>query len=221
MRERSHYQPPGESANGSAYVDVFIRHVHALLGLGYATLTPSESAHAEEEVITGELRRAIDTVFDDPNAPTWTAWFSVHEEPREDDPVRRGKQRRRLDIRIDSSQARPRARLRFEAKRLGPNHGTSVYLGSEGIQCFVDGRYARNDRIGGMLGYVQAGSPGDWALKIERAISRNAMGLSLRKSGAWRAERLADELQFTYCSGHDRPNVGHPIQVFHTLLLFN
>jgi hypothetical protein len=96
-----------------------------------------------------------------------------------------------------------------------------VYLGDEGIQRFLDGRYARNDPIAGMLGYVQAGNPGDWALKIGQAIGRDAARLGLRSSSPWRAEQLADGLPFTYCSGHDRPAIGHPIEIFHTLLLFN
>ena len=126
-----------------------------------------------------------------------------------------------MDIRLDSSEVRPRARLRFEAKRLGPNHSASVYLGGEGMQRFLDGRYARCDPIAGMLGYVQAGTPGDWALKIEQAISKKAARLGLRNSSPWRAEQLAEGLEFTYCSRHDRPTIGHPIEIFHTLLPFN
>lgn len=209
------------SANGKAYADVFVRRVHTLLALGYAMLTPTDFVRAEEEHITGELVDAIQGVLDDSATPAWADRYSVHEEPRERHQTQKGKGRKRLDIRLDSSEVRPRARLRFEAKRLGPNHGASVYLGGEGIQRFLDGRYARNDPVAGMLGYVQAGNPGDWALKIEQGISRDATKLGLRRSSPWRAERLTDGLQFTYCSGHDRLTVGHPIEIFHTLLLFN
>jgi hypothetical protein len=197
-----------------------VRRVHTLIALGYAMLTPGNFARAEEEHITGELVDAIDDVLDSA-PPAWAGPFSVHEEPRERHQTRKGKGRRRLDIRLDSSEVRPRARLRFEAKRLGPNHGASVYLGGEGMQRFLDGRYARNDPVAGMLGYVQAGSPGDWAVKIERAIEKDATRLGLRRSSPWRAKPLADGLQFTYCSGHDRPTIGPPIEIFHTLLLFN
>ncbi|OHB63124.1 MAG: hypothetical protein A2Y77_07830 [Planctomycetes bacterium RBG_13_62_9] len=194
--------------------------MHTLIALGYAAFTPADWARAEEEDITGELVDAIDDVLDS-GTPRWAGRYFVHEEPRERHKTRKGKGRKRLDIRLDSSEVRPRARLRFEAKRLGPNHGTSVYLGGEGLQRFLDGRYARNDPIAGMLGYVQAGNPGDWALKIGQAISKDAVKLGLRNSSPWRAERLADRLAFTYCSGHDRPSVGNPVQIFHTLLLFN
>ena len=221
MRGRSYYQPGGVSANGEPYAETFVRRVHKLLGDGYAMLNPTEFSCAEEESITGELVRAIETVLDDTRTPHWTRWFSVHEEPRVHDATRRGKRRLRLDIRIDSSQERPRPRMRFEAKRLGPHHGVSVYLGSEGIQCFLDGRYAREDSYAGMLGYVQSGKPDEWAVKIEQAMNGEPAKFSLRKSGSWRRERLVAELSSTYRSDHDRPSIGHPIEIFHTLLLFN
>ena len=86
---------------------------------------------------------------------------------------------------------------------------------------FLDGRYARNDPIAAMLGYVQAGSPDEWAKKIEDTIRKDAVELGLRRKSPWRAEHLAGGLQFTYRSGHDRPTVGRPVEIFHTLLLFN
>jgi len=221
LRGRDSYQPPGVSATGKAYEVAFVRHTHSLLGLGYATLTPGDFASAQEEDITGELVRAVDAVLDEPDKPRWARWFSVHEEPRVNDPARRGKTRRRLDIRIDSSQATPRLRFCFEAKRLGPKHGTSSYLGREGLQCYLDGRYARNETAAGMLGYVQAGDPTDWADKIEQAMAKAAAKLGLLKSSPWRSEQVATELPFAYRSGHERPNVGFPIEIFHTLFLFN
>ena len=126
-----------------------------------------------------------------------------------------------MDIRIDSSEARPRARLCFEAKRLDPNHGTSDYLGSEGLERYLDGRYARDEMAAGMLGYAQAGNPADWGVKIGQAMTRDAGKVGLLKSSPWRSAQLAPELPFTYRSGHERPTVGAPIEIFHTLLLFN
>jgi hypothetical protein len=221
LKDRSYYQPRGISANSKPYAETFVRKVHRLLGQGYAILNPADFSSAEEEDITGELVRAIETVLDNTGVPRWTRWFSVHEEPRVHDAARRGKRRLRLDIRIDSSQDRPRARMCFEAKRLGSHHGVSVYLGSEGLQCFLDGRYARKDSYAGMLGYVQAGKPDEWAAKIEQAMNGDPAKYCLHKSGRWRRERLVAELSSTYRSGHDRPSVGYPIEILHTLLLLN
>ena len=189
--------------------------------MGYDTLTPSEFSDAEEEDITGELTRAIDSVLDNPNAPEWVDSFSVHEEPRIHHPNRKGKRRRRLDIRIDSSEIRPRSRLRFEAKRLGPNHGVSKYLGTDGLQCFLDGRYARDDSTSGMLGYVQEGACKEWAQKIAASMTKEKKKLYLTRTGSWRRVKITDKVPFTYRSDHNRPKTGSPIEIYHTLLCFN
>ena len=184
-------------------------------------MTPSDFTSAEEEHITGELVKAIDAFLDDANAPRWTRSFSIHEDPRVHDKKRTGKRRLKMDIRIDSSQSHPRPHMEFEAKRLGPNHGPGVYLGVDGIQCFLDGRYARNDSVAGMLGYVQKGSPDDWAKKIEKGMGKKAAELGVAGTGHWFPQQIVSELAWTYRSIHDRPGVGPRIEIFHTLLLFN
>jgi len=222
LRDGSYYQPRGLSTHGESYATTFIRRVHTLLGKGYARLpNPAALACAEEEDITGQLVWAIEAVLEDVGEPSWTRMFSVHEEPRVHSSDRRGKRRRRLDIRIDSSQELPRSRMRYEAKRLGPCHGVPVYLGTEGIQRFLDGRYAAEAPCAGMLGYVQSGKPDAWAVKIEKTMNRCSAKLCLRKSCSWRKERLVRELSWTYCSEHVRPKNRSPIEIFHTLLLFN
>ena len=221
MRGGSYYQPRGVSASGTAYADAFLRKAHKLVGQGYSALRTRAFVRADEEDITGELVRAIETVLDEAGAPRWMRWFSVHEDSPLHDDIRKGKRRRRIDVRIDCSELRPRTRLRFEAKRLDLNHGTSVYLGSDGVQRFLDGRRGRGDDVAGMLGYVQSGHPDEWAAKIEQAMNRDAAKLYLRKSGRWRRAWLAVEPSSTYRSDHNRPNVGRPIEILHTLLLFN
>jgi hypothetical protein len=221
LRARDSYQPVGKSLPGATYESVFVRRVHRLIAMGYSTLTPCEFAPAQEEEITGELVKAIDGVLNREAAPVWSSWFSVHEEPRVHDPHRRGKRRLRLDIRIDCSQVKPRSRLCFEAKRLGPGHGTADYVGSEGLQCFIEGSYARNETIAGMLGYVQGGTPEEWAVKIEKAVTMAASSAKNQVPRLWRQHPLVPELQYTYYSSHERPGIGSMIDVYHTLLVFN
>ncbi len=221
MRGKSYYQPIAKSANGDWYSQAFIRRVHQLLGYGYAELIPANHGGAEEEDITGELVKAVESVLDDVRAPRWIRWFSIHEDSRINDGERQGKRRLKVDIRMDSSLSNPRSRMRFEAKRLGSKHRSSIYLGSDGIKRFLDGRYARNDDFAGMLGYVQEGSLDDWAAELGNAISRDAKELNLSTSGCWRQHQLTPKLPSTYRSGHERPSVGQPIEIFHTLLLFH
>ena len=221
LRERDFYQFKRISPYGRDYQEVFIRRVHELLGLAYNDLNSGEYAASEEEDITGELIRAIESLLDSRRAPDWADWYSVHEESRIHSKNRRGKRRRRLDIRIDCSEQRPRTRMSFEAKRLGPDHGTSEYIGKDGLQCFLDGRYARNETVAGMLGYVQEGEPSEWALKVEKTMNKNAEKLGLLDSSPWRHEQQVNELPHTYRSGHERPSVGQTIEIFHTFLIFN
>lgn len=221
MRARGSYQPKKRSANLADYEIAFVGHAHRLLALGYARLARGDFAVAEEETITGCLVGEIEAVLDDPGRRRWTRWLSIHEEARIHDPKRTGKKRRRLDIRIESAERLPRSRLAFEAKRLGPGHPVSGYLGDEGLGCFLAGSYAREQRIAGMLGYVQAGEPQDWAEKIERAMVRDPHKVRLLPGGVWRQERLVRELEHTFRSGHSRPAVGTNLEVFHTLLVLN
>jgi len=221
LRARSYYQPEGFSECGADYARRFVPRAHELIARGYAKLTPSDFCNAEEDDITGEIVRAVDAVLDDGDAPSWACWFSIHDDPHIHDPDRKGKRRRRLDIRIDSSERHPRSRLGFEAKRLGSKHGCSAYLGAEGLGCFLTGKYAADNRAGAMLGYVQQGQPADWAKKIGQAIAKKAAQLSLLPSSPWSPHRLTPRLRHTYRSGHDRPTLGSPIEIYHTFLLFN
>jgi hypothetical protein len=221
LRERDFYQTEGIYEPGLDLLKIFIKRVHKIIGLAYTNLNPREFVDAEEEDITGELKRTIELLLDRKSSPDWMDWFHVSEEYRIHSPERKGKRRRRLDIRIDCSEQRPRTRMPFEAKRLDKNHGVSQYVGKDGLRCFLDGRYARDDKIAGMLGYVQNDGLDNWAVKLEKTISRNAQELSLLDTGSWRHEQQVNELSHTYKSGHDRPGVGSPIGIFHTLLLFN
>src|SRR5688572_30495873 len=106
-------QPAGSSRNSSALRGVFLQRVHQLIQLGYEQLTPSKYAREQEPAITGELVAAIDGILSD-RPQEWMAVFSVHDDPPVNDQRRKGKRRRRVDLRIDSAQFRPRARYRFE-----------------------------------------------------------------------------------------------------------
>src|SRR4051812_48344025 len=114
----AHSKPSGSSSNASALRKIFVGRVHQLLQLGYERLVPAALAKEQEPTITGYLVDAIDKVLSE-RSQGWMIAFSVHDDPPINDGHRKGKQRRRVDLRIDSAQLRPRARFRFEAKRLG------------------------------------------------------------------------------------------------------
>ena len=121
-------------------------------------------------------------------------------------------------MRVDSSMYRLRTRFCFEAKRLGKHHRVGKYLGEKGTGCFLCGAYARDDDQAGMLGYVQAGTPQQWADKIEAELRKNPSRYSVPEHGQFGSVQIVDGLDHTYRSSHERLSVGRPVSIFHTLL---
>ena len=221
MRAADSYQPRGSSRAANAYDRAFVTWVHTVLAEGYARLKHGDFADSEEEAITGKLVQAMEQWLDDSRTPEWAGLFSVHEDPPVHDEELKGKRRRRVDIRLDYTGTSPRVRFCFEAKRLGSDHGVSIYLGNEGLGRFLDGSYARDCPAAGMLGYVQQGVPAQWATKIAQTIGAPGNPHRLAASGAWRKMAVVRQLDCTYWSAHERLGASRPIGIYHTLLLFN
>jgi len=217
------HQPDRRSDNAAEYVRLFIPRVHRLVKLGYDRLDAKRYAGAEETAITGELVESIDFVLDYPTTK-WMRFYSVYDDPPVNEPKRRGCQRRtgrgrrRVDIRLDSSEVSPRTRFRFECKRLGDDHTVSRYLGEDGLGCFVRGDYAREDDRAGMLGYVQSDDEETWAERLEKELLRSAHDFAVRSP--WRHAPIDPELHHTYRSTHGRGRGRKQIEIYHTLLLF-
>lgn len=218
--KRSSSRSAPASTNSDDFRRVFVRRVHQLIRLGYGRMNPATYRSAEEPTITGDLVLAIDNALDDPSSARWVQFYSVHDDPPVSARRRTGKRRRRVDIRFDCSERRPRTRFSFEAKRLDAKHGAGAYLGRDGLGCFVRGEYGRDEDEGGMLGYVQSNTPAGWATRIEAQLQRFPNRDTLVKTSPWRQEVVARGLRNTYRSGHRRKRVGRPIEIYHTLLSF-
>jgi hypothetical protein len=191
-----------------------------LLQLGYDRLAPAAYSRAQEPEISGDLAQAIDDVLSERVKP-WMDKFSVHDDPPVHDGRRKGNRRKRLDLRIDSGSFHPRARFRFEAKRLGKRHLVTVYLGAEGLGRFLRGDYAREDDHAGMLGYVQSGDLQSWgkeiAVTLDAAPAEYKVDISL--PFALVALSSTSSLQ-GYRSRHNRSTVGRTILIDHILMWF-
>lgn len=205
--------------NRTEYRASFITRIHTVLGMGYARLDASIYAHLDEEEITGELTRAMQDAVQDRASPTWTKHFWVHEEVRVHAKDRKGKRRVRVDIEIMQHGLSPRPHFRFEAKRLIDGRSRRTYLGREGLGCLLDGRYAREDRYAGMLGYVQAGSGSDHANRLASILLRMPGKYSVAEEGHWIGAQVVADLS-TYRSIHRRPEGLPEIVVLHTFLVF-
>ena len=211
----------GGSDNATDYRQVFLVRVHRLLRLGYERLDRSACDAADEEEISGELGDAIEFVLNDTSSPPWMDFFHVHNEKPVRDPERKGKRRRRLDIRIDSAEQRPRTRFPFEAKRLAEGHGVGTYLGEDGLGRFLRGQYARSEDMAGMLGYVQSGEPEAWAASIGRTLSESPQKYCIVEGMNWQHNLLLGGVEQTYRSSHRRQRFNRVIDIYHTLLNFS
>jgi hypothetical protein len=208
------------SGNATEYRDIFVMQVHQLIHLGYQRLTPANYQKTQEPAITGDLVESIDAVLSD-CTEDWMIYFSVHDDPPVNDGLRKGKKRKRVDLRIDSARTQPRARFRFEAKRLGKGHSVKVYLGPEGLGCFLRGDYGKEDHRAGMLGYVQSEQLGHWGRKIAKALADTPTDYEVDPSFPFGENPLLSHAtSVTYQSRHNRPTVGHSIVIDHLLLLF-
>lgn len=218
------YQGRGVSTNRDDYDRVFIRRVHELVKMGYDRLCPNSYAMQEETVITGDLVEAIERILEVANED-WMRFYRVYDDPPINEPRqarrRTGKRRRRVDIKLDSSEISPYTRFCFEAKRLGKRHPVSRYVGAEGLGCFRSGSYAGAERRAGMLGYVQSDDEPTWATKIERALAAPAKvpGRQLSDSN-FRSYSISARLHHTYVSEHYRITDGKQMQIYHSLLRF-
>jgi hypothetical protein len=225
MKHSRSYQRRSASANRSDYEQLFIRRVYDLIKLGYNKLCSSTYATEEETVITGDLAEAIEGILEDPNED-WMRFYRVYDDPPINEsiaaPRRRGKGRRRVDIKLDSSEVAPYARFCFEAKRLGKGNPVSRYLGPKGLGCFLNGSYAGAEQRGGMLGYVQSDDEQTWAAKIDKAFTSSPNSFCLQtKQSHFRLNQTSAQLRHTYVSEHRRTTDGKQLQIYHSFLIFH
>ena len=220
----SHHVRTGVT-NRDAYERRFVPRIHRLILLGYGRMPHSKYASEQETTITGDLVDSINEILDAP-PEKWMKFYSVHDDPPVNERKgagnarRKGRSRRRVDIRFDSAELAPRLRFRFECKRLGPKCTVKKYLGPDGLGCFLASAYARDDVQAGMLGYLQSDDHIAWALRIEKMLIKLNGQYSLRSDSPWRNEAITPGLPSTYRSGHGRGNGRPSIEIYHTLLAF-
>ncbi len=144
----------------------------------------------------------------------------VADDPPVNAPGRFGKQRRRVDIEFERSERGVTFHFHCEAKRLYRSDSVGEYLGNEGLGMFLAGDYARDENVGGMLGYVQSDGTAEWMARLEAALANGHAKYTLTSDGAFEIAALLPELPQIRRSKHERLTVGRPILIFHTLLVF-
>lgn len=166
-------EPPVKKLQ-EAYVEQLRIDSVRLVRLGFERMQRASFMDAEEDVITGELVRAMREVIESPTAPDWVERYHVAEQVRQSVAGKQGKKRPILDVVVERSGRGPRPNCGFEAKRLNkrPQHSVTKYLGDEGLRAFVDEHYYTPCGHAGMLGYVQQGALEDWSARIVNELSR-------------------------------------------------
>lgn len=211
-------QVSSQSGNADDYRQVFLCRVHELLQRGYLRMNAPAFATEEETVITGELAKEMDAELD-ALEEEWGRFFRVENEKPVNDGKRQGKERKRIDVHVESSEHKPRRRFSFEAKRLAPKKPVRDYLGREGLGCFLRGEYSANDLDAGMLGCIQSGKPLDWANEIKGKLLHKGSRYSVLSEECWSPHVFPRGPAHSYVSTHKRRKLGR-IDVYHTLLVF-
>jgi len=210
----------GAAAGRALYELAFIQNCHRWLAAGYQRLDIRSLSAAPEPAITGELVCAMKDARLQRSAPTWMIRMYVADDPPVNAPGRLGKQRRRVDIEFERSERGSTLHFHYEAKRLHRSDSVAEYLGKEGLGMFIAGEYARDENVGGMLGYVQSEGTTEWMARLKAALTNERAKYSVTSESALEIAALLPELPQIHRSEHERLAVGRPILIFHTLLVF-
>ncbi|MCE9559938.1 MAG: hypothetical protein K8R88_13440 [Armatimonadetes bacterium] len=155
------------------HAESFVQHAVRLIAIGFEDARATIDARTHEEVITNRITKAAHQRLITNRVPSPLRRFSISGEAMVESPGREGKQRRRIDIRVEGVTLANRPRLEVEAKCLRTgSHPISGYTGANGLQLFVEGEYATEQLFGAMLGYIQSNDSEYWAGKLLEGIQR-------------------------------------------------
>ena len=108
--------------------------------------------------------------------------------------------------------------------RVQPKHdepditGFNDYLGEDGLQCFLRGRYAHESDEAGMLGYIQCDNISIWVERLQLAIDQSCQDKNeILLLSPQRNVRIVDAFPQEWMSKHDR-HTGKSIVIHHILL---
>lgn len=158
------------------------KHSHQILAGGYARMTPAKYSNWKEPDITGDLCKAMTEFMASDAAPRWVIQYALRDDPKLNVDGKQGESRPRIDIEFERVQRGTRPLFRFEAKRLGPNHQVSKYIGSEGLGAFLNGYYPLTHPEAAMIGYIQDKDISHWQNKLITEFA-DISSLNLIKAG--------------------------------------
>lgn len=93
--------------------------------------------------------------------------------------------------------------------------GVDQYINRNGIISYVDGKYASQLPVAGMIGFIFKGSPESVKCKINKKLKKHS---SIKTIAFLEHHELANKFPNSYKSTHERTNKLAPIDIFHLLL---
>jgi hypothetical protein len=209
--------------------DRFIENVHRLLQTGYASLSDKELNHfnrCDEPTITGGLAMRIQQLIDAGKMPGISrAWCLVDNWPEaalhlplQKQP--KAKKRKLPDLTFRFGGQRQALYFRFEAKKLaGTGDYADLISHKDGLGRFLRRVYGRQDEAGGLLGYVQIGSPEIHAERVRTALVTDPKKYRVSSGGDWTAATWKDGPKCSFRAVHSRERAS-VIVIFYSFLPF-
>jgi hypothetical protein len=199
------------------YEKSFRKDAHQLLAWGYQDSLSKIHVNLQEEEITGFIGEAIEGKLNDGNTDERFDRYFLNEEKFISSQRRTGKARLRLDIVIQYSGSKPRPVYIFEAKRLRKgSHSIGGYTGQDGMQCFIDGRYASQYPEAAMIGYLQSDDYSYWEQELNRKFNQDTDN-KLQLNSELSQIEIISSLPHEYFSQHQRVS-GNSIIIYHIFL---
>jgi hypothetical protein len=208
--------------------DLFIERVHQLLQAGYASLTSREIAHynlADEPDITGGLALRIQQLIDAKEVPGISrAWCVVDNWPEAAPHLPLTKQpkaktRKMPDLRFRYGGQREVLYFRFEAKKLAGTGDYADLIHEDGLGRFLRKVYGREDKAGGLLGYVQTETIEIHAERVRKALAGDRKKYQISSGGDWAAATWKAGPQCSFRVVHSR-KAGSVIVILYSFLTF-
>jgi hypothetical protein len=200
------------------YWSTYRKHIHTLLAWGYADSRNKVQIEHDEPAITGFIAEAIQDRLDAFDSPLWCNQIVIKDDPPISGGGRTGRRRWRPDLIFESVERRPRPKYHFEAKRLRKRQSIDEYLGEDGLQCFLSGKYALESTEAGMLGYIQCDDINIWMERLKLVLDQDYQGKNeFLLLPPHRNIQVIDAFPQEWMSNHDR-HIGKNIVIHHLLL---
>ena len=197
----------------NSYPMFFRRDAHLLLAFGYNKVKSFITNEMQEPEITVKLCREIQNELESFDIPEeiYKRRYAVKAE----DPLEETNEPTFLDIVVEETKGRPRARYIFEAKRLKKNGFPIGEYCKEGIKRFVQKKYARKYPEAAMVGFMQSDNAEYWSKELKRKFDEDKGEMCIDQSLS--RCNIIPELQNEWKSTHFREEIEN-ISLFHIFL---